>query len=201
MRQFARSLAATFLLVGLVACSGESLDTGRTRTEHTPSPTPTTTPTITPTPTTKPKAVEPSPTPDVVRRTVTDTRSIPFTVERVRDSSLEQGSREVRTRGVDGVRTLTYRVTLVDGERTSKRLISTKLTRRPVTEVLAIGTKPRVEHRCDPNYGGGCVPIASDVDCAEGSGDGPEYVAGPVRILGADPYDLDSDSDGFGCED
>ena len=54
---------------------------------------------------------------------------------------------------------------------------------------------------CDPNYTGGCVPVASDVDCAGGSGNGPAYVAGPVDVVGADIYDLDRDSDGLGCED
>ncbi|MDQ3480315.1 MAG: hypothetical protein M3423_03130, partial [Actinomycetota bacterium] len=53
---------------------------------------------------------------------------------------------------------------------------------------------------CDPNYSG-CVPIASDVDCAGGSGNGPAYVEGPVDVLGSDPYGLDADSDGLGCED
>ena len=52
---------------------------------------------------------------------------------------------------------------------------------------------------CDPNYSG-CVPIASDVDCAGGSGDGPEYVSGPVRVVGTDKYRLDNDKDGLGCE-
>jgi hypothetical protein len=52
---------------------------------------------------------------------------------------------------------------------------------------------------CDPNYSG-CVPIASDVDCAGGSGNGPAYVQGPVTIVGSDIYDLDSDNDGLGCE-
>jgi hypothetical protein len=51
---------------------------------------------------------------------------------------------------------------------------------------------------CDPNYSG-CVPIASDVDCAGGSGDGPAYT-GPVTVTGSDIYDLDSDSDGTACE-
>jgi hypothetical protein len=54
--------------------------------------------------------------------------------------------------------------------------------------------------RCDPNYAGACVPIASDVDCAGGSGNGPAYVAGPVRVIGRDIYDLDRDGDGIGCE-
>ena len=35
------------------------------------------------------------------------------------------------------------------------------------------------------------MPIASDVDCKGGSGNGPAYVAGPVRVTGDDIYDLD----------
>lgn len=53
--------------------------------------------------------------------------------------------------------------------------------------------------QCDPNYSG-CVPIASDVDCAGGTGNGPAYVRGPVRVIGTDIYKLDKDRDGFGCE-
>jgi hypothetical protein len=44
------------------------------------------------------------------------------------------------------------------------------------------------------------VPIASDVDCAGGSGNGPAYVEGPVRVVGEDIYGLDHDNDGTGCE-
>ena len=51
---------------------------------------------------------------------------------------------------------------------------------------------------CDPNYSG-CVPIASDVDCAGGSGNGPAYT-GYARVVGSDIYDLDSDGDGDACE-
>lgn len=53
---------------------------------------------------------------------------------------------------------------------------------------------------CDPNYAGACVPVASDVDCAGGSGNGPAYVTGPVQIIGRDIYRLDADKDGVGCE-
>jgi hypothetical protein len=61
-------------------------------------------------------------------------------------------------------------------------------------------TEPPVESSgCDPNYSG-CVPIASDVDCAGGSGNGPAFVSGPVTVIGSDIYDLDRDDDGFGCE-
>lgn len=59
---------------------------------------------------------------------------------------------------------------------------------------------PAPEPTCDPNYAGACVPIASDVDCAGGSGDGPAYVQGPVRVIGRDIYGLDRDGDGIGCD-
>lgn len=44
-----------------------------------------------------------------------------------------------------------------------------------------------------------CLPPAPDYDCAGGSGDGPKYT-GTVTVTGSDPYDLDSDGDGVGCE-
>ena len=54
---------------------------------------------------------------------------------------------------------------------------------------------------CHPAYAP-CVPIASDVDCLGGGGDGPEYIRGPIQILDpADPYGLDGrDNNGIGCE-
>jgi hypothetical protein len=53
---------------------------------------------------------------------------------------------------------------------------------------------------CHPSYEGACLdPIASDYDCAGGSGNGPEY-AGSVRIVGYDEHGLDGDGDGYGCE-
>jgi hypothetical protein len=66
----------------------------------------------------------------------------------------------------------------------------------PVTEQPA---PPPAQPQCDPNYSG-CVPIASDVDCAGGSGNGPAYAEGPVRVIGSDIYDLDKDHDGTACE-
>ncbi|TCO48137.1 hypothetical protein [Actinocrispum wychmicini] len=53
--------------------------------------------------------------------------------------------------------------------------------------------------KCDPNYSG-CVPIASDVDCEGGGGNGPAFVKGPIRVIGKDIYDLDRDHNGIACE-
>ena len=75
-------------------------------------------------------------------------------------------------------------------------------TAEVVPEVERFETAPReaaASSQCDPNYSG-CVPIASDVDCAGGNGNGPAYVTGPVRVIGRDIYKLDGDGDGIGCE-
>jgi len=66
--------------------------------------------------------------------------------------------------------------------------------------LLSSAASPVLTQSCDPNYTGACVPIASDVDCAGGSGNGPAYVHGPVRVVGVDIYGLDRDKDGIGCE-
>lgn len=51
---------------------------------------------------------------------------------------------------------------------------------------------------CTPGYSP-CLRPASDYDCAGGSGDGPEYT-GRVTVTGSDPYGLDENDDGVGCE-
>jgi hypothetical protein len=57
------------------------------------------------------------------------------------------------------------------------------------------------EPPCDPNYEGACLdPNALDYDCAGGEGDGPEYVEGPITIVGEDHFDLDANEDGIACE-
>ena len=53
---------------------------------------------------------------------------------------------------------------------------------------------------CDPNYSFACVPVASDVDCANSGGDGPAYLASAAKVIGKDIYKLDTDGDGWVCE-
>ena len=54
---------------------------------------------------------------------------------------------------------------------------------------------------CDPSYSDACLdPDAVDYDCQGGSGDGPEYVSGPIEVTGDDPFGLDRDGDGVACE-
>ncbi|MDR2323629.1 MAG: G5 domain-containing protein [Microbacterium sp.] len=153
----------------------------------------------------------PTPTPTVIEEIDVAT-AIPFERSTVDDATRDLGTTEVVTAGVDGTKVTTYRVTKVGGKETGRTPVREAVTVAPITEVTARGTReqqaaapaPLVAQEpsgdCDPNYAGACVPIASDVDCAGGSGNGPAYVRGPVRVIGTDIYDLDRDGDGIGCD-
>jgi resuscitation-promoting factor RpfB len=143
-----------------------------------------------------------SKTPVITKKTTTETADIAFAKTTVDDGNLTKGKTEIKTVGVNGVKTFTYEVTYQDGKETDKKLLKEEVTTAPVTEVTAVGTYVYVapKQSCDPNYSGACVPIASDVDCMGGSGNGPAYVQGPVYVIGSDIYGLDKDGNGIGCE-
>jgi hypothetical protein len=143
-----------------------------------------------------------------ITKSITETEVIPFESKTVQDSSMAKGTTKVTTAGVNGLRTLTFEVSTLDGVETSRKLTEERVTTAPVAQVTKVGTKTspqaqapvRPSGNCDPNYSGACVPIDSDVDCSSGSGNGPSYVRGPVTVIGRDIYDLDRDGNGTGCE-
>ena len=64
-------------------------------------------------------------------------------------------------------------------------------------------TPPQPSCDRDPSYpdANPCIPIgAADYDCLGGTGDGPNFIAGPITVLPPDPHGLDGDGDGIGCE-
>ncbi len=99
--------------------------------------------------------------------------------------------------------TTTSTTTATTTEETSESAGTTRPSEPESTERYIPPPPPEPEPEphpdCDPNYSG-CVPVASDVDCAGGSGDGPAYVSGPIRVIGSDIYRLDHDNDGIACE-
>ncbi|PKL31434.1 hypothetical protein CVV43_02895 [Candidatus Saccharibacteria bacterium HGW-Saccharibacteria-1] len=136
--------------------------------------------------------------PVTTTKTEVKTEKIPFEKQTIESADMTKGSTKIQTVGVEGVKTITYTITLVDGiekNRTSNEVITTN----PINEVTILGTYVKPVSNCDSNYSG-CVPIASDVDCAGGSGNGPAYAYGPVQVIGTDIYGLDRDGDGWGCE-
>lgn len=179
----ARSAAEQNGAVAFVAATGTAAASTPTRT-----PTPTHTPVVT----TRDEAV---------------TEVVPFERTSVDDSTMAQGQSAVTTAGQNGERTRTYRVTFTDGKETKRELVSDTVTVPPVTEVTSVGTyvepaappPAAAPGGCDPNYADACVPIASDVDCAGGKGNGPAYFDGVARVVGRDIYKLDGDGDGWAC--
>lgn len=150
---------------------------------------------------------KPSPTPTATTRDEKVTEPIVFEQTTVEDPAIARGQTQITTAGQNGEKTLTYRVKLVDGKEVSRELVSEVVTRQPIAQVTSVGTydppppPPAPEASgCDSNYADACVPIASDVDCAWGTGDGPAYFDGVARVVGSDVYDLDRDNDGYACE-
>lgn len=136
----------------------------------------------------------------VQHRTVQKREAIPARSTVRRTAALRKGQTRVMRPGRDGVRLTVWRVTVRNGETTAREKVRTTVLRKPLPRVTLVGTLRTYTPRCDSNYTGACVPVASDVDCRGGSGDGPAYVAGPVRVVAHDLYDLDADGDGWGCD-
>lgn len=144
------------------------------------------------------------PRPQVATKIVEETVEIPYRTTTQNDASMPSGETAIGVAGVNGKKVITYKLTYVDGVETKREPTSETVIQAPTDEVRKIGTKvaatPKPAANCHPSYSGACVPIASDVDCAGGSGNGPAYVNGPVYVTGSDPYDLDRDGDGVACE-
>lgn len=78
-----------------------------------------------------------------VTRTITYDENIPFTVIQQEDNSRYTGSKQVKTKGVPGVKKVTAQVTLIDGTETERVILSEQVTKQPVNEVVLVGTKKR----------------------------------------------------------
>ncbi|WP_411721166.1 G5 domain-containing protein [Mycetocola sp.] len=141
---------------------------------------------------------------------------IPFGSTTTNDATLAVGTTAVTVPGVNGEKVIVHQVTYTDGVETERSVLREEITVQPVTQVTAVGTKQPApppppapapapapapkSSGCHSSYSGVCVPIASDVDCAGGGGNGPAYVSGPVQVVGHDEYQLDRDGDGIACD-
>lgn len=74
---------------------------------------------------------------------VTETVPVPHEVVEKKDPEAFTGDRKVTTEGVDGEKTITYRVTITDGVETARETLGTTVSRKPVTEQVTVGTKAR----------------------------------------------------------
>ncbi len=86
--------------------------------------------------------------PAVTTTTMTVTEVIPYRTQRVRDPSMPRRSERVVTPGAEGTRELTYQVTTTEGRTPRRKVISSRVLREPVTEVVAVGTR-REDSPCE----------------------------------------------------
>ncbi len=76
----------------------------------------------------------------VVRTSVYE-EDIDYSTVRIEDSSLYVNQTKVKTAGKKGSKTITAEITYIDGVKTETRIISSVVTREPVTRELYVGTK------------------------------------------------------------
>lgn len=91
--------------------------------------------------------------------TETKKEKVAFATVRQETAKLDRGKTKVDTEGRSGSRTLTYRVVRENGDVTSRKRASVKVTAKPRTEVVLVGTKaPEVASSSggtDSNVSGG----------------------------------------------
>ena len=113
---------------------------------------------------------------------VVETDEIPFKTSRKADSSMEKGQEKVLTEGSEGVRKTTFRVVYQDGKMTQRKLLNTRVTKKPVAEVVAYGTKAPAEPSREPTGAEG-LNWAALAECESGGDPNAVNPAGPYYGL------------------
>jgi uncharacterized protein YabE (DUF348 family) len=76
-------------------------------------------------------------------QTVTEDQPIPFEVQKVQDADREIGYRNVQTPGENGARSVTYEITMQNGQEVGRKEIQSVVTRESKKQVEVVGAKPK----------------------------------------------------------
>ena len=77
------------------------------------------------------------------------TEPVPFEIVNQEDPTLAKGQTKVLTAGQNGERTILTEVSVVDGQEV-RRVVESKITKEPVSQILAVGTKEDVQQTPKP---------------------------------------------------
>lgn len=102
---------------------------------------------------------------------VTETEAIAYETETEYSDEMYEGESSTRQEGVDGEKTLTYDVTYVDGKESTRKLVSERVTKDPVNEIIVQGTKQQTVEKPSGDSGRTVVSREKNYDC-DGSGHG-----------------------------
>ncbi|PXA75944.1 resuscitation-promoting factor [Auritidibacter sp. NML120636] len=79
----------------------------------------------------------------VTTEEVVEEETIEYETVRENDDSLEKGKTKVETKGENGTAEVTYTVTVIDGEESSREETHRQITKEPTDEVVKVGTKEK----------------------------------------------------------
>lgn len=105
-----------------------------------------------------PQCSNPTPTytapvyvPKIEYKTDTQKEIMAFTTKYEDDSTLEIDQTKVKQKGVNGEKTLTYKVTYTDGKETAREKTGDSITTSPIDGIILKGTKPKAQPTSNSN--------------------------------------------------
>lgn len=95
-------------------------------------------------------------------QTATEQQPVEFPIEQIEDADREVGYKEITTPGVKGEKTVTYEVTMKNGQEVARKEIQSVVTKEPQKQVEIVGAKPSFDgdfaaalaqlRSCEGNY-------------------------------------------------
>lgn len=73
---------------------------------------------------------------------ITEKRSVPFEVKEIKDPNLYVGKKSIKVSGVAGSQVVVSDVSYINGEESGRKLINTTVIKKPIAEVIMVGSKP-----------------------------------------------------------
>ena len=107
-------------------------------------------------------------------------------------ADLAIGTRKVVTNGTDGAQEVTYAVTYTNDQVSSELVVAATVTTEPVTEVVAVGTKPIVAapRAVDPGSAGGAAADLNWAALAKCESSGNPKAVNPAGYYGLYQFSL-----------
>jgi uncharacterized protein YabE (DUF348 family) len=103
----------------------------------------------------------------IVRKHV-EGEAVDFGTVEQQDSSMYEGETSVARAGEDGLRDVTYRIVYRNGEISVREVVSQKVVRQPVDEIVKVGTKAQPAPAPTTNFAGGSTVWDALARCESG---------------------------------
>lgn len=96
-------------------------------------------------------------------QTVNEDQDVEYGIEQIQDGDQPVGYKQVRTPGVKGKKTVTYEVTMKNGQEVARKEIQSVVTQQPQKEIVVVGAK------IDSTANGGFAGALAQLRSCEGS--------------------------------